>query len=943
MARTYEISFKLGAQMAGNFAKTMTSASGALGQLNERIGSLNKQQSSIQTLVRLRQQVGESAREYNNARQRVAELGRQISKTKNPSREMTREFEKAQRQASQTKQRLTEKRRELRQLDTTMGTTGQSTKDLVRRQQELAKSAEKARGAQSSLQKTMSDIDANQQKRGKLRGQLFDAVAMGAALATPIKIAMDFESQMAKVGAVSQASDKDLARLTQTARELGATTNWSASQAASGMQFLSQAGFSVDQSIGAMPGMLDLASAGAIDLGNAADIASNVLSGFNMEAEQMGRLGDVLTNTFTSSNTDLNMLGQTMAYVAPVADSTGQSLEVTAAMAGKLGDAGIQGSKAGTALRSMMNRLAAPTGKAADMINDLGIQTQDASGNMRSLPDIMADMDQSMKGMGNAARQEVMSTVFGLEAASAASVLLGQSGSGELQKYAESLKETGSASRVAEKQNDNAQGAMKRLASAAESIAITFGNILLPALASGAEIMAKVVGVADSLAQQFPLVTSVVVGGVAALIALKVAAIAGGYAFTFLRGAWLKGLAVIKTLRVAYLLHTGALVAGTKASKAAVIVSKAMTAAQWLFNAALSANPIGLVIAAIAGLIAAGVALYKNWDSVTKFFSKSWEGMKNLLSGFAPLSWMMSGFKSLTSWLSGFSLKNLFSRGFNATKNLFMNFTPLGWMLKGIKALAGWADGFSLKDLFAAGFNAAKNLFSSFNPFSWMLSGINALVQWSTGFSVKELLVAGYNAAKNMLSNFNPLSWMMSGFKSLTSWLSNFSLFSSGKKMLDTLASGIKSAVSGPVNAVKNGLAKVRQYLPFSDAKVGPLSQLTASGSAIMDTLSKGMGMVSPQSMMKPFANTAKSMVQGFQDGGIGGAINRLSGSGASQPAGGGSAGGMTVQITQQITIDGTAGGDVESQARSGAREGADEMIDKLKSAMARERRLSYA
>ena len=708
-------------------------------------------------------------------------------------------------------------REQLKQLNTTMGTTGTSTRELIKRQDQLAQAADRARSAQASLNKTMAAQQANMAKRGELRGQLFDAAGLAIAMAAPIKIAANFEQAMAKVGSVSNATDADMTKLTATARQLGATTNWSASQAAEGMQFLAMAGFSTQQTIAAMPGMLDLASAGATDLGSAADIASNILTGFNLKAEQMGRLGDVLTNTFTTSNTNLSMLGETMKYVAPIAASTGVSLEQAAAMAGKLGDAGIQGSNAGTALRTVISRLSAPTAEAAAMLRDLGVETQDASGNLRSVPDILAEMESAMGGMGTAARAELTSTIFGLEAASGATVLLDQAGSGSLQKYADKLKETGTASRVAAKQNDTAMGAMRRLSSAAESIAITMGNILLPTLAAGAEKFAAVIGVVDSLAQNFPLLTSVVVGGTAALIALKVATIAGGYAFTFIKGAWLQGVAVLKTLRVAYLLTTGATVASTNASKAAIVVSKAMTAAQWLFNAAMSANPIGLVIVAIGALVAAGVALYKNWDTVVAFFGAAWGRMKSM----------------------------------------FLNFTPLGWMIQ--------------------------------------------------------------------------------GFSALTNWLDNFSLYDSGAKLLSTLSAGIKSAVSAPVDAIKGALSKVREYLPFSDAKVGPLSELTASGQAILNTIGDGMGKVNVAGMMTPLAGmgaAVDSLVPGKRDT-MDAASGRIT---KASPAGGG----ITLQLTQNITLGSGVGAEAANQAREGAAAGANDMLTALKQAMDQERRLSY-
>ena len=141
-----------------------------------------------------------------------------------------------------------------------------------------------------------------------------------------VKVAADFEQAMSRVGAVSRASEEDMALLTAQARELGATTAFSASQAAEGMEYLAMAGFDTQQIIAAMPGLLDTAAAAGESLGSTADIVSNILSGFGLEAEETGRVADVLTATFTSSNTTLGSLGETMKMVAPVAASLGSAL-----------------------------------------------------------------------------------------------------------------------------------------------------------------------------------------------------------------------------------------------------------------------------------------------------------------------------------------------------------------------------------------------------------------------------------------------------------------------------------------------------------------------------------------------------------------------------------------------------------------------------------------
>lgn len=494
---------------------------------------------------------------------------------------------------------------------------------------------------QKLLQRNLQQQDANRSKRDDYRSQLFDTVAVGSSLVAPIATSMNFEQSMINVGAIARASEQDLGRLTDEARRLGATTNYSASEAADGMKFLSMAGFDTQKTIEAMPGVLDLASAGVVDIGSAADISSNVLSGFNMQASEMGRLGDVLVNTFTSSNTSLSSLGETMKYVAPIAASTNVSLEQTAAMAGKLGDAGIQGSEAGTALRSVISRLAAPTSAAAKQLEQLNIQTTDADGNLRQVPDILADLDKSMKGFGSAAKTQIVSTIFGMEAASAATVLLAQAGSGSLQQYAEKLKESGTAAALSKKMNDSATGAYKRMGSAIESIAITIGNVMLPAVSNIFEGIASVTGVVDSFAKQFPTLTTVVVGATSVLIGLKVATVAGGFAATFFKGGLLQTIGMFyRFAPAAVIASTSAGAVGTSMTAAAAGPTFLGRAFMWLGRIMLM-NPIGIVITAIA---AAAFLLFDSWDQVKEYFSAFWDRTVELFN----MGW--SFIKEAWSW-----------------------------------------------------------------------------------------------------------------------------------------------------------------------------------------------------------------------------------------------------------------------------------------------------
>ena len=210
----------------------------------------------------------------------------------------------------------------------------------------------------------------------------------GARLLSP---GIDFDASMSQVQAITRLDEQAdaLNALRAQARQLGGGTQFTAGQPADAQGYLGMAGFEPHAIQTAMPGMLDLAAAGGTELAQTADIASNILSGLGLTADEMDRLGDVLVGTFTRSNTTLQMLGDTMKYAAPMAKTYGVELEVAAAMAGKLGDAGLQGSMGGTALSSIMNRLAAPPKGAEKALEQLNIATADAAGNLRPLVDCL--------------------------------------------------------------------------------------------------------------------------------------------------------------------------------------------------------------------------------------------------------------------------------------------------------------------------------------------------------------------------------------------------------------------------------------------------------------------------------------------------------------------------------------------------------------------------
>lgn len=315
------------------------------------------------------------------------------------------------------------------------------------------------------------------------------ALPLAAAAAGILKVAGDFELSMNQVKAVSGATGEQFDKLQAQAKELGSTTQFTASEAAQGMSFLAKAGFDANEVLGAMPKALELAASAQLDLGTTADIVSNVLSGFGLEVSELARVNDVMVKAFISSNTDLQQLGEAMKFAGPVASAMGQDFEQVVAMLGKMGDAGIQASMAGTSLRGAMIRLANPSKEAAGIIEDLGVKVFDSSGKMRPLLDLLEELQEG--GLTAAQAMEI----FGQRAGPGMLTLM-SAGIEGVREFAGELKDSaGTSARIAAVQMEGFNGGLREFLSALEGLAIAIGDSgmleFFAAAAKGMSIMVR--------------------------------------------------------------------------------------------------------------------------------------------------------------------------------------------------------------------------------------------------------------------------------------------------------------------------------------------------------------------------------------------------------------------------------------------------------------------
>lgn len=314
------------------------------------------------------------------------------------------------------------------------------------------------------------------------------STALAGMATAAIKVGSDFEAQMSRVQAISGATGEEFDQLREQAIQLGSDTAFSASQAAEGMENLAAAGFTTNEIMSAMPGMLDLAAASGEDLAASADIAASTLRGFGLEAEEAGHVADVLAENANRTNSSVAETGEAMKYIAPLARAAGISMEETAAAIGIMANAGIQGSQAGTTLRGALSRLSKPTNVMQQAMDELGVSFYDSEGKMLSLADQVGMLKSAMEGMTDEQKNNYLVTLYGQEALSGMLALINE-GPGSLSSLTSAYEACdGAAQTAAATMQDNLKGAVEQLGGSAETLGIVFYDSVAESLKNAAQV-----------------------------------------------------------------------------------------------------------------------------------------------------------------------------------------------------------------------------------------------------------------------------------------------------------------------------------------------------------------------------------------------------------------------------------------------------------------------
>lgn len=436
-----------------------------------------------------------------------------------------------------------------------------------------------------------------------------------------VNVGMTFDDSMAQVAAVSGATAEELEQLRAKAKEMGSTTKFTASEAADAFNYMAMAGWKTEQMIGGIDGILNLAAASGADLATTSDIVTDALTAMGYEAKDAGRLADVMAAASSNANTNVEMMGMTFQYAAPIVGALGYSMEDTAKAIGLMANAGIKGEKSGTALRSILTRLSAPPKECADAMTALGLSITDSNGKMKSLDTVMGDLRKAFDGLSETEQTAYAKHIAGAEAMSGLLAIV-NAAPADFDKLSQAIENSdGAAQNMANTMLDTLGGDMTVLKSQIEGVRLSIYEQLAPTLR----------GFVDEAKKAIAKINWKKVGTEANKILVKLADTAKSFAKNVLPtlGKILNvvGKAVKFVVDNFDWLSKTVLIAVTafKAFKAVMAVTTAITAAktaiaglsagigiatkvQYGWNAAMSANPIGAVLTAV-GLLAGGIAM----------------------------------------------------------------------------------------------------------------------------------------------------------------------------------------------------------------------------------------------------------------------------------------------------------------------------------------------
>lgn len=833
--------------------------------------SISETKNRLETLKQASEQAAKTAGNYDAWKEAYTPIQEEILKTnekmdklKKSMKSMeesgridTEEYKKLQTEVDQSSDKLKELKAQKKQVDDEFGQPI-SPEGFDSLQREIIETEQKLK----SLKETTGSASANLAKVSAVSGEFGNKVkGVGQSLlpvtgaltgvgAASTVMANNFNDAMSQAAGALDKPMSEMEDLRQLAIQTGQDTVFSATDAGNAITELAKGGLTeADIKAGALKTTMDLAASSGMDLGEAANVVVQAMGAFGLSANESAEAANALAGAAAASSTDVEPLTQALAQCSAGAKNAGWSIQETTAVLARFADAGIEGSDAGTSLKTMLQRLAAPTDSAATMIEQLGIQTRDSNGDLLGASEIAEELQNKLGGLDSASRDAALSTIFGSDAMRAATVMM-DSGTEGIQKYINAANDQEAAQRLANSQMSDGSRAIEELKGSLETAAIQIGDTLAPIVQKVAELITALVNKFSALpegVQQVIVVVGILVAALGPLlmvigqISLGISAVAGAL-------SKLSGIGGVATK----------LVGGIK------------TAVTGLLGM-ITAHP---VIAVITAIIAALVTLYNKCEwfregvnrilkAIRDGFFAAWDGIVEFFTETIPNAWN----EMLSSLLANPTIRTIVTTITDSFTKLKEN---LNGIWNGIKQLAqnAWefiknatlAPVLLMIDLVTGDFeklksdlenilnnikNAVANIWDSIkeitsNIWNEIKNVVSTLVSL-----VKETAISGFEALRDGIKNaIRELPKIVSDIfdkigSTISGWIDNAKEW--GADFIHGLTEGILSGVNGIIDAVRGIGDKIRSFLHFSRPDEGPLRDYETWMPDFIDGMVKGI------------------------------------------------------------------------------------------------------
>lgn len=576
--------------------KALQSVEKSAGSLQKELNQINRQlkfDPTNTTLLAQKQQV---------LKEVIAQTAEKLSTLKEAEAQVQAQFERGeaseeqvralQREIISTENKMKSYEKAAEETATAIEQVGDNSDDAANDSKDLATEMTQAGNAANNAAEGFSA------SKGALAGFIANLAssalqagisALKNAASSALEVGSSFESSMSEVAAISGATGEDLQTLEKTAREFGATTVFSASEAADALKYMALAGWDTQQSVSALPGILNLAAASGMELASASDMVTDYLSAFSMEAEDAEYFADMLAYAQSNANTTAEQLGEAYKNCAANLNAAGQDVETVTSLLSSMANQGLKSSEAGTALNAIMRDITSSMTDGAIAIGDASVQVQDSEGNYRDLTDILKDVESATSSMGDAERAAALSATFTSDSTKGLNLILNE-GVESAESFEKELRNcSGTASKMSSTMNDNLQGDIKEMNSAWEELGITIyndfeGNLRTAVKTVTSKVIPALTNLSNWASKNLPTIKAGIVGVATAMATYETATLAVKVAQTGLTAA-----------------------------------IEGCTAVQKVMNAVAEANPYVLLATAIAGVVTA-CALYtaQTEDMVTQ-------------------------------------------------------------------------------------------------------------------------------------------------------------------------------------------------------------------------------------------------------------------------------------------------------------------------------------